>query len=882
MTKSRLFALFDRLIDLPQHEREAILAAECVDDPLRAELARLLAADNSTAAAQLNTLAPTASAALQPGDMVGGNFVIEAVLGEGGMGVVYRAAQLEPPRKVALKCLRPGQHTAIALARLQREGELMARLQHPGIAQVHASGMLKAPNASPPTTEASLAQQPWFAMELVVGTPLPDALATLPLPRQLGLFAEIADAVQHAHMLGIVHRDLKPANVLVTNSGEQLQPKILDFGIAHLNDEISALTRTQEVVGTLGYLAPELLHASQPPTPRADVYALGVMLYEALAGQPPLQLADLSLPTAAQRLLHDEPPRLERIRNRTPRDLATIVHKALAKDPAQRYGNAGELAADLRRFLDHQPIAARPQSAWYRTSRFVRRHRGLCLGTAVAFLALASGLFATMLAQRNEATQRQTAERLAAELRQLVHDLVFKVDAELAKQPAATAARRQLVAVGRRYAEQLLASQGDQPPLWMEVGAVICKLAQITGVPGQPNLGDLAEATTLLRQAIELLQRARNHGLHNQRLRPILVTALRDLAFVLHGSGLSTEGLATMAAWPTLIEEQRQHFGPLAADELEQFALAEHNRLRLMTGDEDAAIRALSPYRMRQQQRAAAGETSVLRSLVAIEQKFGEYHASRRETALARTAFEAALGYAESAGTETERDREQLAGALQSLGSWLTRQDELEAAATHLLRARDLLLDNGATNDKELRGQREIARLELSLADLHLGRKDHTTAAEFAAQFRERLAALRQQAPDHMGLARDAGLAEELRARIAAAAGKPEEVESAMQAALMLVQSRLARDPSSVAVRCDLARTHGLHGQLRVNLGNAQDDDRYRAQCYESAAQALQEKLHILKQLAAENRLPGALQQDLTKDAQTIEQLLQAASRLRQ
>lgn len=880
MTKSRLFALFDRVVELSPAEREAILTAECALDPeLRAQVERLLAADSSTAAAQLHALASNASIALSPGTLVGGSFVIESVLGEGGMGIVYRARQLDPPRTVALKCLRPGRHSATALVRLQRESELMARMQHPGIAQVLASGLLSM--ATPGATQPATPPQPWFAMEFVSGTPLHAVLAALPRARQLHLFADVADAVQHAHLIGIVHRDLKPDNILITKLGEQLQPKVLDFGIAHLHDSASALTRTQEVVGTLGYLAPELLRANQQPAPQADVYALGVMLYEVLAGRPPLQLAELPLPAAAQRMLHDEPVRLDRLRNHTPRDLATIVHKALAKDPQQRYVNAGALAADLRRFLAHQPILARPQTAWYRASRFVRRHRGLCAGTLLAFLALASGLLATTLAQRREVAQRQTAERLASELRELVHDLVFQVDAELAKQPAATAARRQLVAVGRRYAEQLLKTQGEQPELWLEVGAVILKLAEITGVPGQPNLGDLETANSLLLQSFSLLQRARESGLRSERLRPVLATTLRDRAFVLHSSGHNAAALDAAALLPTLIEEQRLHFGTTAADELEQFVLAEYTRLRMVTGDEDAAMRDLAPHRDRLRQRAANGETGVLRSLVAIEQKFGEYHTSRRELAEARTAFEAAVLHAEAAGTQTARNREELASALRGLGGLLTQVGEFEPATMYLERARDILLAADGADRNELQGQREIARLEFSLADLHLRRKDHAQAAELTTQLRNRLAVLRQRSPEHMGVLRDAGVAEELRARVAAANVDGAGIEAAMHAALALARLRMERDPAAVPVRSDLARTYGLLAYLRVNLANANPDDRERAQGYESAAQAFVDKLAILQQLADEGQLPASLQADLTNDAKTVEQLRQAAARLR-
>ena len=881
MSQSRLFALFDRLVDLPPAERERILAASCAGEPeLHAELARLLAADESTAAAELGELAPTRSELLAVGTCVGGNFVVDGVLGEGGMGIVYRARQQVPPRVVALKCLRPGRHSATALARLWREAELMARLQHPGIAQIHASGTL-APTGSAAAGDAATAS-PWLAMELVDGVPLHQGLSGRPLREQLALLADVADAVQHAHQLGIVHRDLKPANVLVLRRAERLQAKVLDFGIAHLHEGDLALTRTQDVVGTLGYLAPELLQGSTVPTPSADVYALGVMLYELLADRPPLRLAELPLPAASHRLLHDEPPPLARVARQVPRDLATIVHKALAKEPARRYADAGALAGDLRRFLAHEPIAARPPTAFYRASRFVRRHRGLCTGIALAFLALLGGLLATLLAKRDEAAARRHAEQFAAELRLLVRDLVFEVDDELAEQPAATAARRRLVAVGRRYAERLLAGSTDDPALWLEVGAVVRKLAAITGVPGQPNLGDLAGAEALLHEAVDLLQRARVAGLANASLRPILATTLRDLAFVQHGSGRTATALDTMELLTGLVDEQREHFGAAAGDELDEFAVAERTRLRLLAGDEDAAMQDLAVHRQRLRDRAATGAASAARGLVAIEQKFGEYHASRREPELARQAFEAALAHARAAGSDGLPARQRLTGALQSLGSFLVRQGDLAAAEPHLRQALALLRDVGGAEPGEVQAQRELARLEHALADLHLRRRQLDEAEGFARQFERRVAALQQRAPLHLGIARDAGLADELLARIAAARGDETAMATAMRQAIAKIEQRLAREPAAVAVRSDLLRAYGLLGQLRNEVANAQADDRERARLYDLAADALADKQRLLEQLAAEARLPQALQGDWTAGPATIEQLRQAATRLRQ
>ncbi|MEQ1894432.1 MAG: serine/threonine-protein kinase, partial [Planctomycetota bacterium] len=265
------------------------------------------------------------------------------------------------------------------------------------------------------TADLGHGPQPYFAMEFVEGVDLYSfALrANLGIDQKLALVARVADAVQHAHERGVVHRDLKPDNVLVEASGE---PKVLDFGVARASDTsnllTSAMTQTGELVGTLAYMAPEQLSGQRGAVgPRVDVYALGVILYQLLAARLPHEVAGLPLTAAMQLLAHADPLPLAHHDPRCAGDVATIVAKAMEKDPSRRYASAAELAADLRRHLEHLPIQARPASAVYRLKKTLRRNRGLVIGLVAVFVVLSAGLAGTLWQARASSANAAEARR---------------------------------------------------------------------------------------------------------------------------------------------------------------------------------------------------------------------------------------------------------------------------------------------------------------------------------------------------------------------------------------------------------------------------------------------------------------------------------------
>jgi serine/threonine protein kinase/tetratricopeptide (TPR) repeat protein len=330
-----------------------------------------------------------------------GRYRIVRLLGEGGMGTVYEAEQDQPRRPVALKVIKPGLATGDRLWRFEHEAQALGRLQHPGIAQIYEAS----------AADTGFGPQPYFAMELIRGLPLQEyAAAHSPNVRQkLALMVKICEAVNHAHQRGLIHRDLKPGNILVDETG---QPKILDFGVARLTGSDEQATRQTDlgqIVGTLAYMSPEqVLGDPLEMDTRSDVYALGVILYELLAGRLPYDVKDRPLHVTMQKIREDDPVSLSSLNRHFRGDVETIVGKALEKDKTRRYESAADLGADIRRYLEDQPIAARPPSSSYQLRKFTRRHRGLMASIATVFVVLVAGIAAaTSMAVRASRAEQE-------------------------------------------------------------------------------------------------------------------------------------------------------------------------------------------------------------------------------------------------------------------------------------------------------------------------------------------------------------------------------------------------------------------------------------------------------------------------------------------
>ncbi len=389
--RAKAEAIFLAATKLPSEEHQSFLDQQCATDPkLRAFVERLLTNDDEGMSGFLDIPDTNQDSPFSSPNIEGhwiDRYQLVRCIGRGGMGQVFLARQQEPQREVALKILGSDFLSPSLPRRFKLEIDVLGRLNHPGIAQIHDAGTTKEGH-------------PYFAMEYVPGEPLTDFARShdLTSAQRLELVLQICEAVNYANEKGVLHRDLKPANILVVDKGEgNYQVKILDFGVARLTREIepdaSVFTMPGQLLGTLAYMSPEQADGeSREMDSRADVYQLGVILFELLSGKLPLDVEQSLLSVALRKIAEEEPPSLGSLDDTLKGDLEIIVAKAMAKEPQRRYEQAGELSADIRRFLSGQPIVARPTTAFYRMRKQIQRNRKTFLVLAtVALVSVAAG-----------------------------------------------------------------------------------------------------------------------------------------------------------------------------------------------------------------------------------------------------------------------------------------------------------------------------------------------------------------------------------------------------------------------------------------------------------------------------------------------------------
>lgn len=497
-------------LELPPNQREAFVASACGGDPkLIAEVHSLLSAHDRAEAKDAFSGAFLETESEAPDPRLGthlGPYRLEARLGHGGMGAVYRAVRDDGQfeQHVAIKIVRMDSSRE-DLKRFRAERRILAGLEHPNIAHMIGGDV----------TDDGL---PYLVMELVEGEHLNvycDRL-NLSTSKRLELFRTVCAAVQKAHQNLVVHRDLKPSNILVTSDGTV---KLLDFGIAKLTESDDSsqtrLTRTGFRAMTPEYASPEQIRGDTIST-SSDVYTLGVLLYELLTGERPYQLGGLSASQIERVVCQDAPPRPSSGAKHLSGDLDTIILTAMHKDPARRYSSVETFSEDIRRFLEGLPVVARGDSAAYRLSKFMARNR---LGVAILSLFLIGTAISLVAISR----QARIAEQRLTDGRQLANTLLLEIHDSLLDLPGSTPARRALVTSALGYLDGMIEEAGADPKFQTDLATAYETLGDLQGNPLGENIGDLKGAMASYQKAIAI----RRDLLGNDPTDPGLI---RDLA----------------------------------------------------------------------------------------------------------------------------------------------------------------------------------------------------------------------------------------------------------------------------------------------------------------------------------------------------------------
>jgi len=486
--KEEVRHLFHQLADLPQHERDRVLAEAQIGPDIRAEVESLLSFDSSSQVSLTNCVARVAEEILEPSrdaafDLANcGPYRLRRRVGLGGMGSVYLAERRdgEIQQQVAIKLLRYEYDRSSWRERFLKERQLLASLNHPSIVHVIDAGH---------TADG----RPYLAMEYVEGIPIDVFANSLDLGKKLHLFLHVCEAVSHAHRRLIIHRDLKPSNILVNSEG---LPKLLDFGIARLLDDTGEKNRTVDRLLTPNYASPEQLRGDNQST-ATDIYSLGAVLYKLVTDRSPHELDSKTSKAIEVAAGTGEIAPPTALNPSLPGDLDYILAKALRYEPDERYASVDALADDVRAFLESRPIHARSGSTWYRVEKFLHRHWAPAAAATLAAASLIVGLYLA-----NHA--RTVAERRFLQLRTLSNK-VFDLDKAIRDLPGSVEARQGLVSASLEYLEGLATDVQGDVALTRDVAQGYWRIGRIQGVPVELNLGEPGKAELSLKKADELM-----------------------------------------------------------------------------------------------------------------------------------------------------------------------------------------------------------------------------------------------------------------------------------------------------------------------------------------------------------------------------------------
>lgn len=852
-------AIFERARRIHGDKRLCYLAEACADDRQRARAEALLRAherDGDFLDSPAVSFSPPEHE--RPGDEIGPFRLVEQI-GEGGFGIVFLAERREPIRRVvALKILKPGMDTREIVTRFEAERQALAMMEHPHIARVFNAG-------------ATPAGRPYFVMELVKGAPITRYCdeKRVGFRERLALFAEVCRAVQHAHQKGIIHRDLKPNNVLVASQDGRPTPKIIDFGVAkavgaRLTDQ-TLVTMLGGVIGTLEYMSPEQaeLGANDIDT-RADIYSLGVLLYELLTGATPLSRERLrnTTITEAMRLIREEEPlrpssrlsdskivsaAMAERRNAPPERLARqvcgeldwIVMKALDKDRNRRYQTANALARDVERYLNDEPVEACPPTAAYRLSKFLRRRRGAAAAVCAVLAVLAGGIAATcagFLSAR--ASQRQAEENFEI-AKHAVDDYLNQItdDPDL-KRSDFVALRKRLLESAVPLYQRLIEQKPGDAAQEASRGRAYGRLGEL-----RRQMGEMAQASDDFEQMRLIFSKLAAKAPATPEYGAGIAESQSSLGMVMEKTGRPEEAeaayRAALADWKKLAADF-----PTVRKYRENQAAMQCRLGTFLCGlgkqDEAAAVYrdALAIYEGLSADQAAPDDREAEN-----QRHRGELLAGLGDREEAERAFRTALLIQEKLATDfptAPEYRENLAATRSTLGLLLTavrRRGEAEAAYRAALAVWERLADD-FPSAPEYRRNLATTRNKLGLLLTGMGKRDEAEAAYRAAlPIYEQLATdfpaipeyryIRAHTLNNLGCLLDKQ-------------GKQVEAEAAFLAALAIYEKIAADYPSAPAYGEHLAATRLSLGRLLTRLGKLDE-----------AEQPLQASLAVWEQLAA-------------------------------
>jgi serine/threonine protein kinase len=775
---------------------------------------------------------PMADGEVEPGSVVGGKYKLLEAIGEGGMGAVWMASQIEPVKRfVAVKLIKAGMDSKTVLARFEAERQALSMMDHPNIARVLDVG----------TTAAG---RPFFVMELVKGTPITEFCDRRKLsPRErLELFIPVCNAIQHAHQKGVIHRDIKPSNVLVALHDDKPVPKVIDFGIAKATGvpltEKTLSTGFEQVVGTPAYMSPEQATFNQLDIDtRSDVYSLGVLMYELLTGTTPIeqvrfkQIALLEMLRVVRE--EDAPPPSTRlssteakadiaaVRSAEPGSLSKqfrgeldwIAMKALDKDRTRRYETANALARDVQRYLDDEVVEARPPSAGYRLKKFARKHRGQVLAGLLVFAALLIGVVGTTIgfiraeqARSDEADQRHIAEEAArGEAAQLAVALDQRSQAENARDRTREVldllARLGLLAEAEGEFRKDVATQeklvADFPNDSKNRQSLAWSHSNLGNLLA--GLGRLAEAEAEYRAAMAIQEKLAAESPHVPGLRQDLGRTHTSLGNVLGDMGKGSQSEAEYAKSLAIQEKLAAEFPAVPA--YRQNLASTHGNLGILYA----------------QMRKPIEEEAEHRKALAIREKLVAEHPS------------------------VTQYRQELAASHNNLGILLRnlgKRTEAEVECRKALAIHRRLVVEFPT----VPAYRQAASTSHNNLGIVLDGLDRKSEAE--GEYREALAIRERLAAEFPAIpAYRSGMAQ-VRNNLAGlftSLKKPMEAEAEFRRALAIFEKLVEDFPAAPSHRNDLARTHSNFGNLIYGRGDV-----------EGAIAEYRTGLSILEKLAAE------------------------------